>query len=396
MPALIAMSFFSSLAFIYPVYTLFLLSRDMNLTGVMTQESILSLGILLWEVPSSLLADRLGRKKMIVLSRFLELLGAVPMLWARGFAAFAGLYFLSGLAIASQSGALEAYIYETVGERKDMTRRLGIVHAVQSAGMLVGSLVGGLIMGKLGEDGYVVCLSLSILSASLALLAALRLKADQPLAAQEHTGLREILRTGLRAVFSSVPVLVLVLLMFNLPGSVEQHYFWQPYMQRLGLGIGWFGLAAMGVSVAGILGSLLATWLSRHKAPAWRTVLAGGVACLVLLAVVITTRQVGWGLAGLLGLFLMNALLNPILLTQLNRHFPDQARATALSGVSWVSSTTRMLIRPGIGYLADLNITNPFRWDFLALGVSLLVAALARKRMANEESTPQIPEQAVD
>ena len=62
----------------------------------------------------------------------------------------------------------------------------------------------------------------------------------------------------------------------------------------------------------------------------------------------------------------------------LYRYFPNKARATALSGVSWVSSTTRMLIRPGIGYLADINITYPFRWDFLAFGASLLVEHAAK------------------
>jgi hypothetical protein len=38
-----------------------------------------------------------------------------------------------------------------------------------------------------------------------------------------------------------------------------------------------------------------------------------------------------------------------------------------------------MVIRPGIGYLADLNITYPFRWDLIAMGVSLLVAAVVKK-----------------
>jgi len=384
MLALIVMSLFANMGFIYPVYTLFLLSRDMNLTSVLTLESILALGILLWEVPSSLLADRWGRKRMIVLARALELLGAVPMLWARGFAAFAGLYFLSGLAIASQSGALEAYIYETLGERSDMTRRLGIIHATQSAGMLIGSLIGGLIMARLGEQGYLICLGLSILASIPALIASMRLRRDIPKAAQEHTNLKDILGSGTSAVFRSAPVLILVLLMFNLPGSVEAHYLWQPYMKGLGLAIGWFGLAAIGVNIAGVLGSLLAGWLPRlrmggHPLSPRRTVFLGGGLCLVFLVIVITTRQVGWGLAALLGLFLMNAVLDPILITQLNSHFPDEARATALSGVSWVSSTTRMIIRPGIGYLADLNITYPFRWDLIAMGLSLIVAAIMKK-----------------
>jgi MFS family permease len=384
------MSFFSSMGFIYPVYTLFLLSREMNLTNVLTLESILALGMLLWEVPSSLLADRWGRKRMIVLARLLELIGAVPMLWAHGFTAFAGLYFLSGLAIASQSGALEAYIYETLGERSDMTRRLGTIHAAQSAGMLTGSLLGGWIMARLGEDGYQICLGLSILAAIPALIAALRLPRDFPIAARSHTGMKTILQTGVSAIVRSGQVLVIVLLMFNLPGSVEAHYLWQPYMQGLGLAIGWFGLAAVGINLAGILGSLLAGWLSRQRlggrpiSPRW-IVLGGGGLCLILLLIVITTQQVGWGLAALVGLFFMNAVLDPVLITQLNRLFPDEARATALSGVSWVSSTTRMLIRPGIGYLADLNITYPFRWDFIAFGVSLLVAFFYKRWVKTQD-----------
>lgn len=139
------------------------------------------------------------------------------------------------------------------------------------------------------------------------------------------------------------------------------------------------------MNVAGLLGSLLASWLSRRQVSPRRLVLGGGVVCLLLLLIVIVAQQASWGLFALLGLFLMNAILTPILITQLNRHFPDQARATALSGVSWVSSTTRMVIRPAIGYLADLNITYPFRWDFLAMGASLLVAALHKSAFSGKK-----------
>lgn len=390
MLTLLVMSFFSTMWFIYPVYTLFLLTREMSLTDILTLESILSLGILVWEVPSSLLADRWGRKKMIILARMLELLGAVPMLWARGFAAFAGLYFLSGLAIASQSGALEAYVYETMGERSDMTKRLGVLYAAQSAGTLSGSLIGGLVMARMGEAGYLVCLGMSILATIPALIAALRLRGDVPQAAETHASLKSIFQSGTRAVFRSAAVLVLVLLMFNLPGNVEAHYLWQPYMKELGMEIGWFGLAAVGINLAGMFGSLLASKLSGVRIggkliPPGRILLLGGGLCLMLLVIVICTRQVGWGIGALLGLFMMNAVLNPILITQLNSHFPDEARATALSGVSWVSSTTRMIIRPGIGCLADVNITYPFRWDLIAMGVSLVVAMLARRPISQAE-----------
>src|SRR5512136_1644585 len=127
MNLLLVMVLFANMGFLYPTYTLFLLSRNLNLTEMLTLESVLALGIILWEVPSSVLADRWGRKKLIVLARVLDLLSMIPMFWVRGFLPFAVLYALSGLSIASQSGALEAYLYEILPDRAAMTRSLGIL-----------------------------------------------------------------------------------------------------------------------------------------------------------------------------------------------------------------------------------------------------------------------------
>jgi hypothetical protein len=95
MKLLLAMVLFANMGFLYPTYTLFLLSRDLNLTEILTLESVMALGIMLWEVPSSVLADRWGRKKLIVLARLLELVSMVPMFWVRGFLPFAVLYAVS-------------------------------------------------------------------------------------------------------------------------------------------------------------------------------------------------------------------------------------------------------------------------------------------------------------
>lgn len=382
MPLLLGMVLFANMGFLYPTYTLFLLSRNLNLTEILTLESVLALGIILWEVPSSVLADRWGRKKLIVLARILELVAMIPMFWARGFLPFAALYGLSGLAIASQSGALEAYLYEILPDRSSMTRSLGFLRGAMFAAMLIGSIVGGIIVAVNPAYGYNICIGLAILTLSISALAAWRLPADSPKASQQHASLSSVFRTGLQAVFSSKQVLALAILSITMIGFSEKHYLWQPYLKAMGLSIGWFGLVAVGVTTTSLLGSLLVGWATRRWKP-YRVIQVAGLLSVLLLVCLVTVHLPVLGVLTLLVLFLLPSLIEPIYTSLLNEHFPDEARATALSGVSFLTSTTHMILRPGVGYLADRNILYPFRLDIVVVGLSALAILLFGKKITD-------------
>ena len=380
MPLLLLMMLFANMGFLYPTYTLFLLSRDLNLTEVLTLESVLALGIVLWEVPSSVLADRWGRKKLIVLARLFDLASMIPMFWVRGFLPFAVLYALAGLAIASQSGALEAYLYEILPDRSAMARSLGYLRGAMFGAMLIGSVMGGLIVAADPANGYNICISLAILTLSISVLCAGSLPTDHPKARMQRESLGTIFKAGLRAVFSSSQVLALTILSITMIGFSEKHYLWQPYLKGLGLSIGWFGLVAVGLTTFSMSGSLLAGWTTRR----WkdrRVILLAGFLSVVLLGFVVLIHRPLWGVLTLLVLFLLPSLLEPIFTSLLNEHFPDEARATALSGVSWLGSTTRMLLRPGVGYLADRNILYPFRLDIIVVGLSAAAVLFFGKKI---------------
>jgi predicted MFS family arabinose efflux permease len=382
MRRLLAMVLFANMGFLYPTYTLFLLSRDLNLTEILSLESVLALGIMLWEVPSSVLADRWGRKKLIVLARLLDLISMIPMFWVRGFLPFAVLYAISGLAIASQSGALEAYLYETLPDRSTMTHHLGILRGAVFAAMLVGSVVGGLVVAADPQNGYSLCIGLAILSLAVAVWLAGSLPADLPKAQQQHESLSSIFKAGMRTVFGSGRVLTLAVLSITMIGFSEKHYLWQPYLRKLELPIGWFGLVAVGITTFSLAGSLLAGWTTRRWKPERVVLLAGGLSVL-LLGVLVAVHHPLWGVLTLLGLFLLPSLLEPIFISMINVHFSDESRATALSGVSILSSTTHVIMRPWIGYLADRNILTPFRFDMLVVGLSAAVVLFFGKKIAD-------------
>ena len=373
---LIVLKAAGSTFFLYPVYTLFLLSRDLNLTGIMTLESILALAIILWEVPSGVLADRFGKKRLIALACLLELGASIPMLWVTGFWPFGILYALSGVGIASQSGSLEAYLYEVIEEKSAMTRYLGYLRGAEWVGMTVGALGGGAIVAGGAPDTYTLCIQLFILFQAIALAAALLLTADAPGGRAHRETFGSILRAGGRLVFRSGVVLVLVLVSIAIQGLSDKHYLWQPYLQVQGLQVTWFGVVAVLVCGCCVFGSLAAGWIAR-----WLTrktaVLSSGVAMLICLGVVSGVQTFWFTIPALLLLFFLGALVEPIFTSMLNERFPDAARATALSCASWVSCTIVMAVRPGMGFLADLNITYPFRVDIAVVGVGVLVVMVA-------------------
>ena len=112
---------------------------------------------------------------------------------------------------------------------------------------------------------------------------------------------------------------------------------------------------------------------------------------MIFLGILVTTHDPLLGVLTLWILFLLPSLLEPIFTSLLNEHFPDEARATALSGVSLLGSTTRVILRPGIGYLADLNILNPFRLDFLVVGLSSLAVLFFGKAITGKSLAASLP-----
>jgi MFS family permease len=302
------------------------------------------------------------------------------MFWVRDFIPFSVLYALSGLAIASQSGAMEAYLYEILPDRSKMTRNLGYLRGAVFAAMLVGSVVGGLTVAANPENGYTICIGLAIITLTLSVIVAFCLPTDTPKASQQRSSLMSVFRTGLRAVFGTRQVLILAILSITMVGFTEMHYLWQPYMKSLGLPIRWFGLVAVGITAVGLAGSLMAG-RAIHKWKPLRVVILAGATSVLMLGVLLVVQSPLWGVIALWTLFLLPALSEPIFTSLINEQFPDEARATALSGVSWLSSAVHMLLRPGVGYLADRNILNPFRLDIIVMGLSVLALVFYRKTL---------------
>ena len=150
----IAFRIFFNARFYYPVFAVIYLDFGMTLEQFAILNSIWAASIILAEVPSGVLSDMIGRKKMIVAAGIFMVIEMV--VW--GFAPTSDLdllfwilainRILSGLAEAAASGADEALVYDSIdeaGKKEDWAKILQKVTRWQSFAFMIALLTGGII-----------------------------------------------------------------------------------------------------------------------------------------------------------------------------------------------------------------------------------------------------------
>ncbi|MFB6207644.1 MAG: MFS transporter [Haloglomus sp.] len=120
--------------FVWPIFTLFLLSRDLTFTEIATLSAVLSVLVVAGEVPTGRLADRLGRRNALLLGRLAESASLAGFVVAESFAGFLVLYALWALAMTLASGTAAAWLYDALDEHLDAERYT----AVRGRGRAVG------------------------------------------------------------------------------------------------------------------------------------------------------------------------------------------------------------------------------------------------------------------
>ena len=131
---------------IVTVTTLLPLQRGLSVTEALTALSVTGLTVFVLELPTSGLADALGRRPLLIASGVLQVAAAVLFLTAQSFWAFALAAAVTGMFRALDSGPLEAWFVDTVHATEpgaDVDRPLAAHSTVLGVSIAVGALVSG-------------------------------------------------------------------------------------------------------------------------------------------------------------------------------------------------------------------------------------------------------------
>ncbi len=355
--------FLTNMYFYSAVLVRFEMDRGLNFSEIFLLESVLSLSIWLLDIPTGVWADRLGYRRLLIISRALNVASVVVTLLAHGFLAFSVGSVLFGAGVACDSGCEDAVLLRSLAaaEGSDAGRRsssaFALLGACSSAGFFIGLVTGSLFAAQNPTSAVVATLFPAMLAIGSTWLlrplaplpdaqkAEITLIRARPLAHAWRLIRREPALVGLSLVQSASWVCVNAIFWYN-----------QPLLGRAGVAAQWFGpLTAVAVAFGIAVPLLLPAarrWASRRVCFAL-SLLAPGLAYLAL-----ASAARVWVVVALLALVVGgSAWREPLLSEALNERIDDGARATTLSALSFVGALAGAAANALVGRAGDAGLS---------------------------------------
>jgi MFS family permease len=354
---------------IWGINTLFLLDAGLSNTEAFAANAFFTVGQVLFEVPTGVIADTRGRRTSYLLGTitlaastvlYLLMWQISAPLWAWAIASVLlglGFTFFSGAVQAWLVDALTASGYFREGGKLEAVLAKGEI--VEGAAMLCGSVAGGVIAQatNLGVP-YMIRAIVLVVSFGCAYVLMHDMGFTPSRGKRPIEEVKSVLRSSIAHGFGNPPVRW-IMLEGIFTGGVMAYAFYamQPYMLQLygdphAYSIA--GLAAAIVAGAQIAGGLLVPHVGRLFARR-TSVLLSGSALSTLMLVGIGTIPQFWAATALLVLWgLMFSAMTPVRQSYLNGLIAARERATVLSFDSLLASSGAVVAQPVLGKTADV------------------------------------------
>jgi MFS family permease len=364
---------FYSLTLYTTIFTLFLLKRGLDYWEIFLLESVLSAAIFIFEIPSGILADKFGRKKLVVLSVTLFALSTYIIAFSHSFFGFIIESFLYGLGVAAMSGTDSAIIYESL-QQKDKTAlsrfAFSLTNLTDSFAMVISLPVGGFLASyNLDLPIYVTCIPMTI-----AVILTLFMRETRIDRVREPTT-KGLAKSSLKAVVKQHPYLVLLQVFLSLVfGAVfSLNYLNQPLFVEYHIPVSYFGFIMLAVNLLMTAAVLVTPVLQERLHDAllfFLTILLPGLLFIVL--AIDPPEIFGVPLLGLI--LIVNSIRGPLYQTFINDQIQESERATILSMISFAGSLVGMCFKPIIGILTDIDHLH---MTFMVFGILLTLLSFA-------------------
>jgi MFS family permease len=392
-------------SFIWGINTIFLLDAGLSNLEAFAANSFFTVGMVLFEVPTGIVADTIGRRVSYLLGTVT--LAATTLLYVflwkieGPFWAWAVVSMLLGLGFTFFSGAVEAWLVDALNATHfegNLESVFGRGQVVSGVAMLTGSVAGGYI-AQVTNLGVPFVLRGVVLLVMFVL--AFVLMKDVGFTPEASVGIRR----GVKRIAGAsieygwrVPTVKWIMLASPFTAGVGFYAFYalQPYLLELwgdpeAYGIA--GLVAAIVAGAQIVGGIAAPMIRRlfqRRTSALLVTAFASSVTLILIGVfehfwVVIALIVVWGL--------LFAASMPIRQAYLNGLIPSQQRATILSFDSMLGSTGGVVVQPVLGRSADVwGYPGSYILGGVVSALALPFILLSRRQNAPADSAGGDPE----
>ena len=368
--------FFKSLYFFSPILTLFYFSRSLDTFQVVSLEAILIISVLLMEIPTGIIADKIGRKYSLSILTLLYLIGNIWTIYAHSYQEFIFIQVLFGIGIAFGSGAIEALVYDSLKYQKkeqEMGKVWGSINSYFLIAMVLAVTLGGYLAKSHNPDSFVLLIWLYVIGTTIAFVISLFVT--------ERKHEKEIVRKSPLLLFkeSTAHILgnkslrrIILLSVFTLPFTHVIIFLFQPYFLMANVNKALYGVA---MATGSILGFFLIKYAYKieerfgvKKTMFVATILPGLLYLMMALFI---------GPWMSLVLYILHRgfmqMRDPLFSQYQNDHIKSYNRATVLSVISMVISLYLGIMRLVLGKIANYDLIT----SFVVMSVIIVVGAVA-------------------
>ena len=386
------------------VLVLFWLGRGLSLGQVMIFMSTYGISLLIFEIPTGVLADRFSRKWSLAVGALIQSIVGLIILSTTFLPVLLGAYVLVGVGVAFLSGSGEALIYDFLKqERRDREAQHVFGAGLSSfhIGGVAGAVSSGLLVARFELSAAVWAYNiLFLIAAAVALWLHEPTRPDHQRGEAPSASFRSHLSRLLadtRSSFGiivrsrSVKALIAVGLTISIVASLAQIPFSQPYLVGFGLSPEHVAYVWATFSAAAAVVAALSARLSRFlRGDERRFILIIAAAMVVGVIAMVNAPVAAVAIASLILMFIISSgLVPPFLNTAVNRRIPSEHRASVLSIWSMAFGLVSFFAAPLFGFLADGNSLKfslvAYQWTFIPL---LLLIALMAWRVLVDGNEP--------
>lgn len=330
---------------------------------IMLLEAVFTGGIFVLEIPTGTVADKFSRRLSLVLSYLVNVVAVLVYVSYANFWTFAAGELIWALAVALNSGAADAFLYDTLVELHQEQESKKIFARMQSIGlitMILGSMSGGFIASTFGLRATMLFSAIPLV---IAFLLSVLLEEPKTHQSSRHDQAWVIFIKGWKNICRNASLQRLIADSVLL--SVVAYYIlwiWQKRVMELQLEVQWFGLVHSAMVVAQVL--VLSAFRPLER---WLEKKGWNKANLIVLKATGLGTGIGFLLMGLfqsLEIVLVGIILGAgfglsrrvILSNYMQKHIASGQRATTISTVSMIRMLLLLILNPVVGKAVEWNM----------------------------------------
>lgn len=365
-------STFAELLILGPILVLFLTAKGLTFTEIMLLQSISSISVFFFEVPTGAVADKLGRKYSILLGAFLWAIGLLLYVLGKGFLVFALSEIIFSLGSAFKSGADNALIYDSLKMLKKEKEYQKVEGKARSYS-LYAQAIGSVLSSFLYEININLPLIVSIIFMLVTVAVTLMFKEPEVEGKEGKYGknyIKQIKESGSYILnHKKLKAIVFFSMIFFIFYRTGFWYF-QPYMEGVNIPVKYFGIIFFIFNITAAFISKRSSYIMEKTKPKTLTFMS---ALMIVSFLMLGTVRVWPGVFAILLQQAARGLYRPVTTKYLNKHIPSDKRATILSFHSLCTNLAVAVAFPLMGILKD---NSDIFTTHLILSVTMLVLTL--------------------